>query len=870
MGSLQMLLRKLGLGKHGQDTAQSVSLRLEIRKAIKNCVLPSEFSQASVSTIAESSQVERMVTDYLENCGSTINAATHGPPPDTSVSKPPSTRLNPQVHEKHNIIDLQGSDSDSDSDSHLVLASDHDTENSSIKSSEENPSVDQSEVSSQSPLAFRPMKAVVNTLRRWRKENDDDVPPGASKLVSSVLRRSIVKRARMCDDQDVEVARFKIDEEYMGWFLKEPDGMLLYVNVSKGRGPEAAVMHHAWLGDDRGFPNDHVAKSWGRAQPLKDAIRMPGPQPVSQVTHAASPDRPQTQSAEPNETQTETLEPTLKRSRSPSIEKVDVPSKCPKESQRNVTFLFYVCDPTLGAIPMSSSKCNTVSAFCDAALTAFNIMAKSREHDPTIVALQISWERARTALVMPWRDAEAFERIMKAIRETNMKNPAEITVEGIEWYLDQLQQSKSNMFNGLSELVDHHGMTSFDAWVETQRGSPLAKFLPAGKLKNVVEDYLQKGAGELFWPSHSLDPSFKQLQWSAETDRIKITTLVLGLTCLITFHRLQSFYNAAPYAHYARQSVVTNDSATSGNISENQVNPSAPPNDTPVRYVSPYAERNHPVTLATAGNSVVQGEYITDKQSSNPPSTYWVGETSNRRFSDFPPYLQGDSRHKYEARRMLQISELAMVSCTRCVKAGVDCYMKYGRKTCVYCTARGLRVRDCQPCQTSVYAVLQGRSDMSTLDASPIPSLSNIGESFTGSDVPTNHELPSHPDLPARPRTPIKQEQSVPKIIFLFFASHSGEVPIEETFSSHSTMDSFFDEAYKVWHTVDQSLAGEHSMTGVAVSWDQNGSAATIKWREQSGYDSLMSQVMGAVPNRYGEVIVEVKCISQMSENEAE
>ena len=91
----------------------------------------------------------------------------------------------------------------------------------------------------------------------------------------------------------------------------------------------------------------------------------------------------------------------------------------------------------------------------------------------------------------------------------------------VRWYLDQLQQPRSNLSNELSALVESHDLTCLDVWRESQNAPPIAKYLQPARIKNAVEEYLQNGAGILFWPSHSLDPFFEQLQWSEEADKKK-------------------------------------------------------------------------------------------------------------------------------------------------------------------------------------------------------------------------------------------------------------------------------------------------------------------------------------------------------------
>ena len=91
----------------------------------------------------------------------------------------------------------------------------------------------------------------------------------------------------------------------------------------------------------------------------------------------------------------------------------------------------------------------------------------------------------------------------------------------IDWYLDQLQQSKGNLSEELSALVDFHNLTSLDVRRGSENAAPSAEEFQSPRIRNIVEGYLRNGAGNRFWPDHSLDPFFEQLQWSAETDQNK-------------------------------------------------------------------------------------------------------------------------------------------------------------------------------------------------------------------------------------------------------------------------------------------------------------------------------------------------------------
>ncbi|MCJ1397614.1 hypothetical protein MMC11_000810 [Xylographa trunciseda] len=506
MNKFQMrLLPELGLGKSHEKKAERAALFQEIRKATENYIPPFEthLMRGAVETIAGLPQVKQMVTVLLDEKGAgerywpsgsisakgklrwiqnrkfitklmrsalahqiqnTQTDTTGWSVPTTLVPKLSPRRSSRQCYKKDNIVDLEDSeldldylnlDSDSDSDSDSQDSED----NSIVETSGSYSTIEQPEYS-QSPLEFSSLKVLVNVLQRWQKDNEDDSPPGATRLVTSILSKSITKRATL-GDEEVEVARFQIDEWYMGWVLKKMNGIVLYVNVPKTRRPEGAVLHCGWLGGNRGFTDHYIAKSWGPSHRLSgitgmvetlpvdhetetavhnhprtssptrvlDGADVSFPEPIRQVARNSTSLSPQTHSDERNNIQAETFRSTIKRSRSPSFEIIDVLSKRPKGPRASGTFLFYVSNPTISAILRSIIACSTTNAFCDAAFSALKIMANCKEHDPKIIALQVSWDCLKTALIMPWRDAEAFERIMLAIQKAMMTKNEEMTVD---------------------------------------------------------------------------------------------------------------------------------------------------------------------------------------------------------------------------------------------------------------------------------------------------------------------------------------------------------------------------------------------------------------------------------------------------------
>ncbi|MCJ1293610.1 hypothetical protein MMC34_005165 [Xylographa carneopallida] len=240
----------------------------------------------------------------------------------------------------------------------------------------------------------------------------------------------------------------------------------------------------------------------------------------------------------------------------------------------------------------------------------------------------------------------------------------------IDWYLDQLQQSKGNLSEELSALVDFHNLTSLDVRRGSENAAPSAEEFQSPRIRNIVEGYLRNGAGNRFWPDHSLDPFFEQLQWSAETDQNKIIGLVVGLTCLKAFGRGQD-------------------------------------------------------VVEDAGDEAVEAE----PAPTNVTNAATQGQIGDKLLSDLREYLQGGGHHKKLARKILELAEPAAEPCAKCIKANVACYMKKGRLTCVYCAARALRVRDCMGRHAEEQASSKAQPDIST--AAQMPSPPKAEESAT-------------------------------------------------------------------------------------------------------------------------------------------
>lgn len=109
-----------------------------------------------------------------------------------------------------------------------------------------------------------------------------------------------------------------------------------------------------------------------------------------------------------------------KRLQSSSLELTPRPQKKPAASKSTAigpetTFHFFLSDPTLGAVAHSASTCDTANAFFDAALAAWKLTASKQQQEPVLVGLKVSWDGGKRPAVLPWRDAESFNKMMATV-----------------------------------------------------------------------------------------------------------------------------------------------------------------------------------------------------------------------------------------------------------------------------------------------------------------------------------------------------------------------------------------------------------------------------------------------------------------------
>ena len=99
------------------------------------------------------------------------------------------------------------------------------------------------------------------TLNGWIGEHPGRYPPGAVPLQSQFCGYKHPYKKELtfaCTSEHIWVERFKIDQRYMGWILKEADGSCMLVVPAYGNG-SAWRGYYGWLGADRGFSFETVA-----------------------------------------------------------------------------------------------------------------------------------------------------------------------------------------------------------------------------------------------------------------------------------------------------------------------------------------------------------------------------------------------------------------------------------------------------------------------------------------------------------------------------------------------------------------------------------------------------------------------------------
>jgi len=86
----------------------------------------------------------------------------------------------------------------------------------------------------------------------------------------------------------------------------------------------------------------------------------------------------------------------------------------PAASASGIGFHFFLSDPALGAIHKLASDCSTAELFFEAALASFKITCYQGE-ELKIAAVGVSWKGAIWPVVIRWKDAEGFGRMVSTV-----------------------------------------------------------------------------------------------------------------------------------------------------------------------------------------------------------------------------------------------------------------------------------------------------------------------------------------------------------------------------------------------------------------------------------------------------------------------
>ncbi|MCJ1473478.1 hypothetical protein MMC13_002129 [Lambiella insularis] len=257
-------------------------------------------------------------------------------------------------------------------------------------------------------------------------------------------------------------------------------------------------------------------------------------------------------------------------------------------------------------------------------------------------------------------------------------------------------------------------------------------------------------------------------------------------------------------------------------------------------------------------------------------------------------YLGGkDNWNKSRARKCLEHAELAMIPCYRCIAANVDCYKTDEHGMCAFCMSGGVGRIKCRPFSSTVSPSTLLVSSLKAKLQSPAPSLvaaENLVDTLAVQPVPESainiidlefseqgtktfgiskrgvkQESVLSSDQEIIEPIPSKRLCKAPEIIFRFlFPDNCQMPPVDELATDYGTTESFFDEAFRVWSSRNTPVHREWQMYGVEVAWDEPERSSTVRWRNQSDYVLLMSRVQRARPDKYGEVVVKVKCVKSI------
>ena len=97
------------------------------------------------------------------------------------------------------------------------------------------------------------------------KAHHSDGPPGSTRYIKRFVETTInfVKPIYFAaTSQRVELKRFKISKEYMGWLLEDNNGSCMFVAAAPGNGGTWRG-YYGWLGSNKGFSEETIAATRG-------------------------------------------------------------------------------------------------------------------------------------------------------------------------------------------------------------------------------------------------------------------------------------------------------------------------------------------------------------------------------------------------------------------------------------------------------------------------------------------------------------------------------------------------------------------------------------------------------------------------------
>ncbi|MCJ1232047.1 hypothetical protein MMC12_008728, partial [Toensbergia leucococca] len=345
-----------------------------------------------------------------------------------------------------------------------------------LAASEESPATPFSSDNGQVHFLAQSPEALARKLQDWIRDRDGQKPPTSSALVPNKIRDTPAKRVTLTEGTGKAwVARFKINDAYMGWMIMQEDDSCFFVKGHSGvngalSGVPCGRRYYAWLGGDLGFSKSVTAHTYGgslkeiqnndlkghlssydivkrpnlprgslapgelSANPLpttpppsrtgRTSIRSPPPSSIK-VSRSSSPEIVSARQISRRSSRNLKPRPFTAAERRASVAKTNnvptIPSQPPRSAgsaylDENVTFQFYPSDPSFDAVPKIPSQCQTPASFFDEALMAWGMLGGDDQHS-RLAAVSVAVEGLKRRILVPWRSHEGYEGMMEALTE---------------------------------------------------------------------------------------------------------------------------------------------------------------------------------------------------------------------------------------------------------------------------------------------------------------------------------------------------------------------------------------------------------------------------------------------------------------------